>query len=494
MRFQQKLTTGVMAFMLVVSGIVYSSPSAEAASSYKPLQKSVNSILSDSRLKGSIHSVSIKNAATGENVFEKNANQGITPASTLKILTASAALETLGENYRFRTDVLTNGQVTNGVLKGNLYLRGQGDPTLLKKDFDTFASVLAKRGVKRIAGNLVGDDSWYDADRLSPGIHKEDESYYYAAQISALTLSPNTDYDAGSVIIEAKASTSGKPAKVTMSPNTSVLQFVNRSKTVAKGSANTLKIQREHGTKKVIITGNAPIGSSGKKEWITVSNPTAYAVDVFKKSLAEKGITFTAPGKVVYAKTPSSARILLTKKSMTAKELMIPFLKLSNNTHAEMLAKEMGRVKYGEGSWKAGLRVMREYGQSVGLDMSKWKFEDASGMSHANGVSSNELSKLLFHVRSEPWYESFLKGLPVAGANDRFVGGTLRQRMTTGAAKNNVQAKTGSLNNVSSLSGYVKTKDGEWLIYTMLTQNTKSNTVPVIDNVAAAIANSKKSR
>jgi len=462
-----------------------------AASSYTNLQNSINNIMTDSRMKSASSSITVRKASTGEVVYQYNANKGITPASSLKILTAAAALETLGENYRFSTEVLTNGQVAKGTLYGNLYLRGQGDPTLLKKDFDNFASTLFKRGVKRISGHLVGDDTYFDAKRLSPGISKEDESYYYAAQISALTVSPNADYDAGSVIVEAKPTVNGKASKVSLTPATSIVRVVNRSKTVPKGYKNTLKIQRETGTNKILITGNAPIGSVGSKEWIAVSNPTAYALDVFKKSLASKGIRFVSTSKVLRGETPENARALVSKKSMTLKELMIPFLKLSNNTHAEVLAKTMGKVEYGEGSWDAGLNVMRNYADSVGLDVNQWVFEDASGMSHANKIPSSQMSQLLYHVRSEPWYGTLLKGLPVAGGYDRFVGGTLRLRMKTPPVKGNVIAKTGSLDNVSALAGYAKTKDGEWLVFTIQTQYTKSSTIPVIDRMATAITNSK---
>jgi D-alanyl-D-alanine carboxypeptidase/D-alanyl-D-alanine-endopeptidase (penicillin-binding protein 4) len=153
---------------------------------------------------------------------------------------------------------------------------------------------------------------------------------------------------------------------------------------------------------------------------------------------------------------------------------------------------KMGKVKRGEGSWNAGLDVIKEYAQSIGLDVNQWVFEDASGMSHANKVSSSQLSQLLYHVRSEPWYDKLLKGLPVSGGYERFVGGTLRLRMKTAPVKGNVIAKTGSLDNVSALAGYAKTKDGEWLIFTIQTQNTKSSTVPVIDRMATAITNSKR--
>jgi len=479
-----------MVFGLVLD-FVSTPVTAHASTSYSNLQNSLNSIVNSS-LSGSTVSVTVRKASNGEIVYSRNPELGVTPASSLKVLTAAAALETLGEEYRFTTEVLTNGQVAKGTLYGNLYVKGSGDPTLLKRDFDHFASLLAKRGVKRLSGHIIGDDTKYDTVRLSPGISNEDESYYYAAQISALTLSPNTDYDAGSVIVDAKPSVNGRAAKVTLTPATNIVRIVNKSKTVPKGYRNTLKIEREYGTNKILITGNVPIASSGKKEWITVSNPTAYALDVFKKSLAEKGITFVSTSKVLRGKTPEQARILLSKKSMPLKQLIIPFLKLSNNTHAEHLAKEMGKVKYEEGSWNTGLQVMREYAESIGLDSAQWKFEDASGMSHANKVCSSQLTLLLQRVRQEPWFNTFLKGLPIAGGKDRFVGGTLRTRMTTSPAKGNIIAKTGTLDKVSSLTGYVTTRDGELLVFSILTQNYRTSTLPTIDRMATTIANSRR--
>ncbi|WP_313894249.1 D-alanyl-D-alanine carboxypeptidase/D-alanyl-D-alanine-endopeptidase [Psychrobacillus sp.] len=495
MKISRKLLASAVAIMML-SGTVFipisEDSTVEAASSYANLQNTINGIMTDSRIKNASSSVTVRKASTGEVIYEHGSDKEITPASSLKLLTAAAALDTLGENYRFTTSVLTAGKVKNGTLNGDLYLRGRGDPTLLKKHLDSFADGLVKQGIKHVSGNLVGDDTWFDAVRLSAGILAEDEPYYYAAPISALTLSPNADYDAGSVIVEAKPATNGKATKVTLTPTTNVLQVVNKSKTVPKGQKNTLKVTREVGTNKVMITGNSPIGSAGKKEWISVTNPTSYALDIFKKSLAEKGITFAASSKVTHGKAPGNARALVSRSSMPLKDLIIPFMKLSNNTHAEVLAKEMGKVKYGEGSWDAGLLVMNEYAQSIGLDYTQWKLEDASGMSYSNKTTSNQLTQLLYFVQSEPWYNTYLKGLPIAGSPDRIVGGTLRNRLNKAPAKGNILAKTGSLENIKSLAGYAKTKDGETLIFTVLTEKTKSSTIPVIDQIATAITNSKK--
>lgn len=490
---QKRIAVSLLSVLLFVGMLitpVQGHSTVSAAASYEGLENTINVIMADSRMQAASSSITVRKASTGEVVYQKEGDKGITPASTLKILTAAAALETLGENYRFTTDVLTNGKVTNGTLNGNLYLRGTGDPTLLKRDFEDFASKLSALGIKRISGNLVGDDTWFDTIRLSPGIDRNDESYYYAAQISALTVSPNTDYDAGTVIVDAKPAARGRAAKVTLTPETNVVQVVNRSTTVPKGSKNTLKIERQYGTNKIIVTGNAPIGSAGKKEWITVSNPTAYALDIFKKSLIAKGIKIIPTSKVLRGKTLADSKVLVSKNSMPLKSLMRPFLKLSNNSHAEVLAKAMGKKKYGEGSWTAGLQVMRDYAGSVGLQVDEWLFEDASGMSHANKVTSSQLTELLYQVRTAPWYGSFVQGLPVAGATDRLIGGTLRSRMKTGTAKGNVIAKTGSLTNVSALAGYAQTKDGETLIFSVLTQDHKSSTLPVLDRIATAITNS----
>lgn len=477
----------VMSFAAVFT-VLPTQSEVHATSPYESLEKKINVLLGDASMNSVVSSVVVRKASTGEIIYEADADRKVTPASTLKLLTSAAALETLGEEYRFTTDLLTDGKVVNGVLNGNLYVRGQGDPTLLKNDLDQFAAQLSKLGIKKINGNLIGDDTWFDAVRLSPSIEKSDETHYYAAQISGLTLSPNNDYDAGTVIVNATPTKNGYKAKVSMSPDTNVVSIVNKSKTVAKGNRNTLTIKRQSGTNKIIISGNVPVGSAGKKEWVTVSNPTAYTLDVFKKSLASKGIKFVPSAQVLRRQTPENTKVLVTKQSMPLKSLMRPFMKLSNNTHAEILAKTMGKHVYADGSWNSGLQVMRDYSQSIGLNPAEWSFEDASGMSHKNKVSSAQLTELLYLVRNASWYSSFVQGLPVSGMQERFVGGTLKNRLTGSAVKGKVIAKTGSLNNVNSLAGYVETVEGETLIFSVLTQNQKKSTIPTLDLIASAIA------
>lgn len=140
--------------------------------------------------------VTIRDAKTGEIVYSHNGNKAMRPASNLKLLSGAAALETLGVNYRFKTNLYIDGEIENNVLFGNVYIEGSGDPTLNNVDFQEFSRALQKLGIRSVTGNLIGDDSAFSGNTLSPGVEKEDESYYFAARTSAITMSPNEDYDA----------------------------------------------------------------------------------------------------------------------------------------------------------------------------------------------------------------------------------------------------------------------------------------------------------
>ncbi|HVI21369.1 MAG TPA: D-alanyl-D-alanine carboxypeptidase/D-alanyl-D-alanine-endopeptidase, partial [Bacillus sp. (in: firmicutes)] len=163
-------------------------------------------------------------------------------------------------------------------------------------------------------------------------------------------------------------------------------------------------------------------------------------------------------------------------------DLMISFMKLSNNGHAEILTKEMGKTVYGEGSWDKGLGVIKETVTSLGVNGTTLMLRDGSGMSHKNMIPANELTKLLYWIQEKNWFPEFENALPVAGISDRLVGGTLRSRLTEDSIKGKVKAKTGSIAGVSSLSGYVTTGNGERLIFSIMINNHLSDSVKTIED------------
>ncbi|WP_203248340.1 D-alanyl-D-alanine carboxypeptidase/D-alanyl-D-alanine endopeptidase [Sporosarcina beigongshangi] len=451
----------------------------------------LHDILKDPRLQGATTAISVRNAASGELIYEQFGDTRVHPASVMKLLTGSAAFETLGQDHMFKTELYMDGEIRDGVLHGDLYLRGQGDPTLTKTDLIAFVSELKKKGVRVINGNVYGDDTWYDDVRLSQDLNWSDELVHTGAQVSALTLSPNNDYDAGTVIVEVNpAKKSGQAGRVSMAPTNRYMTIVNHTKTVAKDEKKHLTVERAHGSNTVIVSGTIPVGAKKTRSWTSVWEPTNYTVSLFKQTIEERGITFTATPKIERGTIPEGATLLAAKQSISLSELFIPFMKLSNNGHAEVLVKEMGRVVGGKGSWGKGLAVMDATLADMGIDTPTLLLRDGSGMSHKNLVTANEVTHLLYAIQSKSWYPAFLHSLPVAGNEERFVGGTLRSRMKGTAAEGNVRAKTGSLNGVAALSGYVETKSGETLIFSIMVNNYLSDSInEVLDKIAITLAN-----
>lgn len=450
----------------------------------------VEEILLDTRLEGATTAISIRQASNGEIIYAHLGDVRVRPASVMKLLTGAAALEALDEKHTFKTELYTDGEVKNGILQGSLYIRGQGDPTLKEEDLNQFVAQLKTIGIKGIDGDIYGDDSWYDADRLSQDLNWSDESNYTGAQVSALTVSPNEDYDAGTVIVEVyPAATVGDAATIRTVPETDYIEIVNKTETTKKDSTNQIKVERAHGSNRIAVSGTIPLGFKKARAWASVWEPTDYVLSLLKKNLTSEGIYIVPTSQMSRKKVPEGATLLASKESMPLKELFIPFMKLSNNGHGEVLVKEMGRVMGGEGSWYKGLSVMGKTLAQMGIDMESLLLRDGSGMSHKTLVTANEVTKLLHIVQTKSWYPTFSHSLPVAGHDERLVGGTLRYRMKGTVAEGHVTAKTGTLNGVTSLSGYVQTKNSGELIFSIIVNNHLDETTDtVIDQLAVEIA------
>lgn len=493
-KIAKRLLLSVLLAGMALSPITYEEgkhPAAVASDTQSgALDRSIQAILQNPKLAGGITGVTVRNADTGDILYSHFGDIRLRPASNMKLLTGAAAMEALGFDHRFSTEVLTDGKLTGQVLHGNVYIKGKGDPTLMKKDLDEFARQLKEKGIRHIQGDLVADDSWYDQVRYSQDLNWSDEGNYVGAQVSALTLSPNEDYDAGTVIVEVNAGDkAGEPAKVTVSPATTYVEIINLATTSAKDQKKNISIEREHGTNRIMIEGTIPEAGTKTQSWTAVWEPTGLVLDVFARALHEQGIQLIGNGKAKTGTTPADAQLLAFKKSMPLSDLYIPFMKLSNNGHAETLVKEMGKVRKNSGSWEAGLAVMKEELKKLGVNTNTVVLRDGSGMSHKNLVSSQELSALLYNIQDKSWFPAFQASLPVAGDKDRLKGGTLRNRMGDGAAKGNVKAKTGSITGVSTLTGYVTAKDGTKLIFSVMINNYITGPVtPIEDAIATVLA------
>ncbi len=421
-------------------------------------------------LNGAISGISVRTSSDGKIIYEHNGDIRLRPASNLKLITASAALAVLGESYTFSTEVYATGKIRGDKLNGDLYLKGKGDPTLTKADFEKIAEEIRRKGIKIIKGNLIGDDSWYDDVRYSFDLPWSDETTYYGAPVSALTASPTKEFDAGSVIVDVfPGKKFGAKAVVKMTPKTNTIIIVNHTETNTADGKKRIHIYRKHESNQIIVDGQIPVKANKTREWISVQSPSKYALDLFHQALRRKNIIIE--GKTQIGPAPSKAKLLSTRHSIPLSQLLIPFMKLSNNGHAEVLVKEMGKIKKGEGSWEKGLEVVKNELSKFGVDPQNTILRDGSGVSHVNMITANQLSQLLFAIQHETWFSVFQNSLPAAGKQEKMLGGTLRNRFREPMLRNKILAKTGTISTVSSLSGYIDTQSGQRLIFSILLNN-----------------------
>jgi serine-type D-Ala-D-Ala carboxypeptidase/endopeptidase (penicillin-binding protein 4) len=457
---------------------------AAASASTTALSRRLSSILDDPRSRTE-SDVSVLDATTGAVVYARRSKAPNMPASNTKILTAVAAMHVLGPDYRFRTDVVRRGRVTDGVLHGNLYLVGRGDPTTRQSDYAGLARAVRAAGITKVTGKVVADGSFFDAQRYNPGWSTSYASQYYAAQTAALTVAPNADLDSGTVIVKVKGGTRGKRPTLSTTPAAAkaYVRLVNRATTT---SSTGLSLSRRLGGNQITVRGSVRSGTT----WsglVTVDKPELYAAAVFRRELSTQKVA--VQGTTALGTTPAKGRKRVARDtSMTLSALLVPFLKLSNNLHAEALTKTMGTLDGRPGSWAGGLARTTAYVRGLGVPTKGFSLSDGSGVTRRNRVSPRTMAAVLVEVRRERWWRAFDEGLPVAGVNSHWVGGTLRYRMNGTRAAGNAHAKTGTLTGVTALSGYVTSRDGRRYAFSMISNYAGATPRPVENELVVALA------
>ena len=473
----------VVSGLIAAAGVVSSAVPSAAASG--DLKADLDAILQDGRLTGATVDLLVRDAATGKVLYDHGSDTAVTPASNNKIQTSTAAFGILGPGYRFRTAVYAKG--------GNLYLKGTGDPTMRAADYDGLAAAVAAKGIKAVKGDLIADDTWFDAQRTGPDWDPSDFPFSYAAQVSALTISPDDVFDAGSIDVNVTPAAQGEPVNVRLTPATDVVKIDNRAVTGAPGSASTLSVTRANGSNTIVVSGSHPAGADAVDELRSVENPTLYAADVFRRALKTHGVKVS--GTTERGRTPAGAKGVTARSSMPLSQLATPFLKLSNNIIAEILVKSIGRQRTGTGSWDAGLPQVVRYLKTVGVDTGQVRMTDGSGLSHTNHTTAHQLGNVLKAVQTKSWFPAWYQALPIAGEPDPLVGGTLASRMTNTPAAGNVHAKTGTLTGATALSGYVTDPRGTKLIFSSVF-NDYSGAAPkdLEDRIAIRLASGSEER
>lgn len=456
-------------------------PSAAAST----LPARLDAIFADSRLSGAEAALTVRDADTGATLYDRSGATRLLPASNAKLLTSAAAMDILGPGYRFDTSVASTGRRTGHILRGNLYLEGRGDPTAKAADYDELAAQIAAAGIREVRGRVVADDTWFDSARLAPFWSWDDEPYYYSAETSALNVAPNADDDTGTILVDmTPGPTVGATPRVEMVPANHHLRIRNTATTGAAGSEETVDATREHGRNVLDVTGSIPLGADAAESQTTVSDPTGLVGELFARALARHGVRVRA-SHIGRGATPQGADTVASHSSIPLSQLLVPFLKLSNNMIAEVLTKAVGRAASNEGTWAAGVDAILADAAANGVDTATLQLFDGSGLGRADYVTTEQFTNLLLGVRGKPWFGTWYDALPIAGEPDRLVGGTLRHRLAGTAAADNLHGKTGSMTGVSALSGYLTDAAGEHLVFSMISNDFVQGGITAIEDAVA---------
>ncbi len=441
---------------LAVQILAFGGPGAQAASEQQTVQI-IEKALADPALVHGLQGVVVRSLKDDRTIYRKNEDLVFVPASNFKLLVSATALDRLGPDYRFKTEMYTTGERTpDGTLKGDLVIVGRGNPIFKPEELQAMIGKL--EGIKRVQGNIVADDTWFDEVRLGWGWNWDDEPYYYSAQLSALCLNKNVV----DVYVRAGVKAGARPT-VRISPATGYMTIQNDATTGKAGSAKSISVDRIRGRNIIRVTGSIPMGakSESPEEAITVEDPALFAATVLKEMLQHSGIAVS--GKAVRARKPEGAQLLAVHQSVPLREMLAMLNKPSDNLIAETLLKTLGAEIKGRGSSSRGADVELEFLKEAGLDMTAISIIDGSGLARMNYISPDNLVALLTHMYRHKNAELYINSLPVAG-----VDGTLRSRMKGTAAAGNCKAKTGYISRVRSLSGYVTTKASEPLVFSLL--------------------------
>jgi serine-type D-Ala-D-Ala carboxypeptidase/endopeptidase (penicillin-binding protein 4) len=419
----------------------------------------------------------------GDTIFSLNPDLPLAPASNMKLFSTAAALYYLGPEFRYSTFALADGEIRDGSLHGDLVLYGTGDPAISSRmlggalpPLRALADSLTALGIREIRGDVVGDGSYFDDMWIGEGWRDEYRLASYSAPIGALSLAEN--------IISLRVlpgAAAGAPAVIRTVPATEGLLVQNQVRTVASGTSS---IRFRYDPAGLVIEGQIARGNPGIARTVTVVDPANFAAAAFRNVLEQAGIavhggvrTIRTPGESPITRAglanegdgngARAPRVVGTHLSPPLSEVVTVTNHISQNLYAEALFKTVGRVALGEGSFTGGARAVQYFLEcEKPMDGTGVRFVDGSGLSPLNRVTARSTIHLLdLMTRTDVW-DAFYASLPEA-ANPEGGRHSLRGRMGGTPAARNLRAKTGTISNVSSLSGYVQAANGERLAFSI---------------------------
>ncbi|HEX8070664.1 MAG TPA: D-alanyl-D-alanine carboxypeptidase/D-alanyl-D-alanine-endopeptidase [Pyrinomonadaceae bacterium] len=474
-------------------------PASPAPRTVEELRARLQALVEQPQFAPALLAAKVASLDTGRVLFEANAAKLLMPASNMKLYTVAAALDRLGPDFRFVTSVYADARPDkDGRVRGDLLVYGRGDPTYATrfnggdyfKAIDDLAARVAAAGVKSVDGNLVGDESYFTGPALGPGWEWDDLQWYYAAPVSALAVNDNA-FDL-SVKPGARV---GAQALVTTGPDfgqfltgsftylgsditradAPALVLDNRVTTAAAGTRRELTVERPLGSATLLLRGSVPLGDTGYTASVAAPRPALTFVAMLRAALQRRGVSIKGRLRALDAGDrtfspfdPAKLVELARRESPPFSEVAAQTLKPSQNLYAELILRTLGKQFPSSDpkltTAEAGSAVVRAFLRDAGVtEADRLSLYDGSGLARSNLITAEATLQLLVYMSRQRYAQVWRDALPVAG-----VDGTLRTRLRDTPAAGNVRAKTGTLNNVATLSGYVTTAAGERLAFSLI--------------------------
>ena len=458
-----------------------STNAARLAGNLAELQTRIAAHISRPSFAAAAWGVKVVSLDTGKGLYERNAGKLLKPASNAKLFTGALALDRLGPDYRIKTSCCAAGKPDGqGTLHSDLIIYGRGDPSFAArfnggdsgKSLDPLVTALVAAGIKRIEGDLVGDESFFRGPPFGSSWTWDDLPNYYGAEVSALSQEDNVV----DLVFKSGAKT-GDPCVIVSKPATDFLTFINRAKTADKGARREINLYRPLPQNTVYISGSLPVGTNWT-DAVSVHNPALWFVTRLKSALEKRGIVVAGKSRSVnwldrQAQPLDFSRLMevASIESRPVSELVNKMMKSSQNLYAQLLLLQVGaRSEKSDHQAKtteeAGIAELNRFARDAGVRRGELLFDEGSGLSRSALVTPEAIVQLLVFMSRHRCAEVFRDALPIAG-----VDGSLRNRMNGTAAEKNVRAKTGTIGHVHSLSGYVTTAAGEHLAFSLMLNN-----------------------
>ncbi|MGI9100841.1 MAG: D-alanyl-D-alanine carboxypeptidase/D-alanyl-D-alanine endopeptidase [Terriglobales bacterium] len=524
----------VLIHLVVLLLLVQFSPAAPRPPKHdkepKSLAAKIDKILSQPDVARGFWGVEAVSLSSGETLYTQNADKLFTPASNTKLFTTAAVLALVGPDYKFHTTVETTGALDRyGRLSGDVILVGRGDPNLSgrtlpyslhteRKDspvrvLEMLADQLVQKGVKFVDGDVIGDDSFFAFERYGEGWSQDDMTHGFGAPVSALTVNDNVLF-----VTVMPGAAVGERAFINITPFPDYYHLDNRIMTTPAGTGpRTVSLSRDPGSKQLTLWGNIPVDDPGFDESLAIEDPADFAAQLFRQMLERRGITVYGRSRAKHLELASLSTISVTATaSLGGGDIPrglrqpIPSLvladyqsqplvqdlrvinKVSQNLHAEIMLRLLGREKGSAGTIEAGSEVVRSFLSKADIRSDEYVFFDGSGLSRQNLVTPHAVVKLLLYASHQPWGASFADTFPMAG-----VDGTLAERFHGTSAQGRVQGKTGWLGHVNALSGYATTTSGERIAFSIMVNNHNLSSrvaVQTIDQIVTALVEERKKK